>query len=53
MQNTQRPKKTRAPRDKKAVAFLKEVFTQAGAFDVNVRARLLEFGNTYQSSRLN
>lgn len=55
MQTTQRGKKCKAvpQREKKAVAFLKELFDQAGSYDVNVRARLLEFGNSYQRESLN
>jgi hypothetical protein len=55
MQTMQRNKKTKASqhREKKAVAFLKELFTRAGGPEVNVRDRLLAFGNTYRSGALN
>lgn len=55
MQTMQRSKKTKPAhqREKKAVAFLKELFNHAGSQEINVRDRLLAFGNTYQSSALN
>lgn len=55
MQTTQRSKKVKAaPQlEKKAVAFLKGLFSHAGSESVNVRDRLLEFGNSYQSGALN
>lgn len=37
-------------RESAAVSFLKHVFSQAGGYDGNTRARLLEFGNSYKAT---
>lgn len=54
MQTIQRAKCTKKnKREKSAVSFLKQVFSQAGGLDGSVRARLLEFGNSYKVANLN